>query len=83
MSTLKKFDVEGVCQRGEAINANTREQAVTAFLSSYPGYSVTRVDGAEMLGFCEVSNRPVFEDDVYTSDEEGAIFLCSELKKIQ
>ncbi len=42
---------------------------------AFPNCEIHEIDGKEVEGFCEVCNKPLFEETIYHSDSEG-VKLC-------
>jgi hypothetical protein len=82
---MKTFEVE--FKSHDIIEANNFEEARKKFSEKHhiPNqatifYDCETAEKKEVIGYCEISELPIFEDDDYKYDKEGAMWLTREEK---
>jgi len=71
-----KFEIGAYIVLNDGIEAKDRREAYELFRERYPEAECPDYVGDKaVVGVCESSGNPIFEDDDYLSDSEGVTWL--------
>lgn len=74
------FQIEGIAHRDISVRAASQQHAIDLFNGRCKGFTITAINGVEVVGTCEASGRVIMPEDDYLLDVEGGYVLRSQVE---